>query len=141
MTHGIRKGLEDIAQELKGIRNILHTFWSLQASETQGSHINPEMYADEYISTEECARRLDVSDQTIRNWMKIGRQTPAKGWVEGVHYINISPDAARKSVFRVPWNQYIATFSKNRTAVKGDYEKNKNPLYKLNPDCLDAEVS
>ena len=141
MTHGIRKGLEDIAQELKGVRNILHSFWSLQSAEAQGAHINPEMYADEYISTEECARRLDVSDQTIRNWMKMGRQNPDKGWVEFVHYINISPDAGRKSIFRVPWNQYIAELSKNRTATKGDYEKNKNPLYKLNPDCLDAELS
>jgi len=99
------------------------------------------MYADEYISTEECARRLGVSDQTIRNWMQIGRKNPSKGWLEGIHYININPEPGKKSMFRIPWNQYISSFSKNRKANKEDYEKNGNPLYKLNPQSLEAEFS
>jgi hypothetical protein len=141
MAYGIRKGLEDVAEELKGIRNILRAFWSAQSTEATNASLNPEMYTDEYISTEECARRLSVSDQTIRNWMLIGRKNPERGWIEGIHYINISPDSGKKAVFRIPWNQYISTFSSNRKPVKEDYEKNSNPLYKLNPTCLEAEFS
>jgi hypothetical protein len=141
MTYGIRKGLEDVAQELKGIRNILHTFWSMQSTQSENASLNPEMYADEYISTEECARRLDISDQTIRNWMQIGRKNPDRGWIEGVHYINVNPDHSKKAVFRIPWNQYISSFAKNRKPVKEDYEKCQNPLYKQNPMSLEAELS
>ena len=63
--------------------------------------------SDEYISTEECSRRLGVSDQTLRNWMAIGRKNPSKGWVEGIHYVNASPDSGRKALIRIPWNNDI----------------------------------
>ena len=114
MSYGIRKGLEDIAYELKGIRNILSSIWSLQKGENEFGSANPEAYADEYISTEECARRLGVSDQTIRNWIVLGKSTKKKaGWIEGIHYVNISPDEHRKAVLRIPWNRLIQSFAKN----------------------------
>jgi len=113
MTYGLRKGLEDIASELKGIRNILGSMWHSRYSNAETDVANPEMFADEYISTEECGRRLGVSDQTVRNWIAIGRRTPDKGWVEGIHYVNVSPDVHRKAVLRIPWNRLIQSFAKN----------------------------
>jgi hypothetical protein len=99
MQYGLRKSLEDIAYELKGIKNILGSMWHSRYSNGETDALNPEAFADEYISTEECGRRLGVSDQTIRNWIAIGRKTPDKGWVEGIHY--------------VPWNRLIQSFAKN----------------------------
>jgi len=113
MQYGLRKSLEDIAYELKGIKNILGSMWHSRYSNGETDALNPEAFADEYISTEECGRRLGVSDQTIRNWIAIGRKTPDKGWVEGIHYVNISPDEHRKAVLRIPWNRLIQSFAKN----------------------------
>ena len=113
MKYGLRKSLEDIAYELKGIKNILGSMWHSRYKNGETDALNPEAFADEYISTEECGRRLGVSDQTIRNWIAIGRKTPDKGWVEGIHYVNISPDVHRKAVLRIPWNRLIQSFAKN----------------------------
>jgi len=113
MQYGLRKSLEDIAYELKGIKNILGSMWHSRYSNGETDALNPEAFADEYISTEECGRRLGVSDQTIRNWIAIGRKNPDKGWVEGIHYVNISPDEHRKAVLRIPWNRLIQSFAKN----------------------------
>lgn len=113
MQYGLRKGLEDIAYELKGIKNILGSMWHSRYSNGETDVLNPEAFADEYISTEECGKRLGISDQTIRNWIAIGRKTPDKGWVEGIHYVNVSPDVHRKAVLRIPWNRLIQSFAKN----------------------------
>ena len=127
MAYGLRKGLEDIAYELKGIRNILGSMWHSRYSNAETDVANPEMFADEYISTEECGNRLGVSDQTIRNWISIGRKTPDKGWVEGIHYVNVSPDIHRKAVLRIPWNRLIQSFAKNENINL----KNLRPQYDL----------
>ena len=113
MKYGLRKSLEDIAYELNGIKNILGSMWHSRYKNGETDALNPEAFADEYISTEECGRRLGVSDQTIRNWIAIGRKTPDKGWVEGIHYVNVSPDVHRKAVLRIPWNRLIQSFAKN----------------------------
>lgn len=113
MKYGLRKSLEDIAYELKGIKNILGSMWHSRYKNGETDALNPEAFADEYISTEECGRRLGVSDQTIRNWIAIGRKNPDKGWVEGIHYVNVSPDVHRKAVLRIPWNRLIQSFAKN----------------------------
>ena len=113
MKYGLRKSLEDIAYELKGIKNILGSMWHSRYKDGETDALNPEAFADEYISTEECGKRLGVSDQTIRNWIAIGRKTPDKGWVEGIHYVNVSPDVHRKAVLRIPWNRLIQSFAKN----------------------------
>ena len=104
MRPGIRKGLEDIAWELKGIKNILASIWHSRYENNSTDVLNPQAFADEYISTEECSRRLGVSDQTLRNWMALGKKNPEKGWVEGIHYVNASPDSGRKALNRIPWN-------------------------------------
>lgn len=121
MQYGIRKGMEDIAHELRGIRNILGSMWHSRYSQGDTDTLNPEAFSDEYISTEECARRLDVSDQTIRNWIFAGRKAPDKGWVEGIHYVNISPDESRKAVLRIPWNKLIQSFARNRSIAPVDF--------------------
>lgn len=113
MAYGTRKGLEDIAHELKGIKNILGSIWSARYQNNETDQVHPDLYADEYISTEECARRLGVSDQTIRNWILTGKKTPKKGWIQNVHYVNISPDLTKKDVIRIPWNRLIASFVRN----------------------------
>ena len=113
MQYGLRKSLEDIAYELKGIRNILASMWHSRYSTGETDITNPEAFADEYISTEECGRRLGVSDQTIRNWISVGMKTPEKGWKEGLHYVNVSPDVHRKAIIRVPWNRLVQSFAKN----------------------------
>lgn len=126
MTYGIRKGFEDIAHELKGIKNILASMWHSRYSTGETDVLNPEAYSDEYISTEECGRRLGVSDQTIRNWISIGRKKPEKGWVEGIHYVNISPDHTKKAVIRIPWNQLVQSFAKNKEINQTDMRGREN---------------
>jgi hypothetical protein len=127
MPYGLRKGLEDIAYELKGIKNILGSMWHSRYANGETDALNPHAFADEYISTEECSRRLGVSDQTIRNWIAIGRKTPSKGWVEGIHYVNVSPDVHKKAVLRIPWNRLIQSFAKNENIDL----KNLRPQYDL----------
>jgi hypothetical protein len=121
MEQGLKKSLEDIAYQLKSINTVLSSLWYSKYEGTDTNVLDPRAYADEYISTEECARRLGVSDQTIRNWMAIGRKTPDKGWIEGVHYVNVTPDPKKKAVFRIPWNRLIQSFSSNRKAEPADY--------------------
>jgi hypothetical protein len=127
MPYGLRKGLEDIAYELKGIKNILGSMWHSRYANSETDALNPQAFADEYISTEECSRRLGVSDQTIRNWIAIGRKTPSKGWVEGIHYVNVSPDVHKKAVLRIPWNRLVQSFAKNENVDL----KNLRPQYDL----------
>jgi hypothetical protein len=132
-TFGIRKGLEDIAFELKGVRNILASMWHSRYQTEETDKMNPQAFADEYISTEECARRLAVSDQTIRNWIAIGKKDAAKGWTEGIHYVNVSPDPGRKAVIRIPWNFLVMSFSKNKDIALEDFygKKYKSTQEKL----------
>jgi len=130
MAYGLRKGLEDIAHELKGIRNILATMWHSRYENGETDVLNPQAFADEYISTEECARRLNVSDQTLRNWIAMGRSTPDKGWVEGIHYINACPNPTKKAVIRIPWNSLVQSFAKNRETLVDDHRKLVGRMYK-----------
>ena len=111
MKYGIRKGLEDIAWELKGIKNTLSAIWHSRYQDGQTDVLDPAAFSDEYISTEECAKRLGISDQTIRNWMALGRKSPDKGWIEGIHYVNASPNPTKKAIIRIPWNQLVQSLS------------------------------
>mgnify|MGYP001500857293 FL=1 len=130
MKYGIRKGLEDIAWELKGIRNTLSAIWHTRYQNEDTDVLNPSAFTDEYISTEECAKRLGISDQTIRNWMALGRKSPDKGWIEGIHYVNASPNFTKKAIIRIPWNQLVQSFAKNRKMENQDYRKKGSPMYK-----------
>jgi hypothetical protein len=112
MSYGIRKGLEDIAQELKGIQNILGSMWHSRYSRTGETDVMSPTPLPMSISQQKNVEDDWVSDQTIRNWIAIGRKNPAKGWVEGIHYVNVSPDVNRKAVLRIPWNQLIHSLPK-----------------------------
>ena len=141
MNTGLRKGLEDIAWELKGIKNILSSMWHSRYEKGITDALNPQAFADEYISTEECSRRLGVSDQTLRNWMALGRKHPDKGWVEGIHYVNASPDPGRKALIRIPWNKLVQSFAKNKKFTSQDYRKKASCLLYTSPSPRDNRVS
>jgi len=126
-TFGIRKGLEDVAHELRGIKGILSSMWHSRYQEGETDRLNPEAFADEYIPTEECARRLGVSDQTLRNWISLGKKNTGKGWTEGLHYVNVSPDENKKAVIRIPWNCLVQSFAKNKEILMNDF--NSSTMY------------
>ncbi len=128
MQYGIRKGLEDVAHELKAIKNALNSIWHSQQGDNP-QELSPELFTDEYISTEECARRLQVSDQTIRNRIAIGSKHPDKCWQAGVPYVNVRPEEKKKALIRVPWNRLVQSFAKNRTIQSEDFQERK-PKYK-----------
>ena len=132
MQYGLRKSLEDIAHELKGIKNILGSMWHSRYKDGETDTTNPEAFADEYISTEECGKRLGVSDQTIRNWILQGKKRNKtqgfEGWVQGVHYIVI-PAGKKKQLVRIPWNQLILSYHKGPEATLRTFDKSKRPLY------------
>jgi len=132
--------LSDITAELKGIRNILASMWHSRYRDGDTDQVSPEIYADEYISTEECARRLAVSDQTIRNWILQGKKNNGYGWTQGVHYITI-PVGPRKQIIRIPWNHLILSFAKgNEITLRSFdhttklYSKNTRPHLDNIPD-------
>ena len=135
-TFGIRKGLEDVAHELKGIRNILASMWHSRYSSGETDQLNPEAFADEYIPTEECARRLGVSDQTLRNWISQGKKNTGKGWTEGIHYVNLCPDKGKKAVIRIPWNQLVQSFARNRNVELNDFNVS-NMYQSVNTRAMD----
>lgn len=135
-TFGIRKGLEDVAHELKGIRNILASMWHSRYSSGETDQLNPEAFADEYIPTEECARRLGVSDQTLRNWISQGKKNTGKGWTEGIHYVNLCPDKSKKAVIRIPWNQLVQSFARNRNVELNDFNAS-NMYQSVNTVAMD----
>jgi len=140
MTHGIRKSLEDVAYELRGIKNVLNSIWSAQYKTEGDNTVEPFAFTDEYISTEECARRLSVSDQTIRNWIAVGKKFPDKGWKEGLHYVNIGIESDKRAVIRIPWTRIVQSFSKNKEITLADFSKHKN-LYQRESlsDLVDKE--
>ena len=109
------KFLEDMVYELRGIKTILGSMWHSRYKTDETDRMNPEAYADEYISTEECAKRLNISDQTIRNWIAKAKTHKDKGWVEGIHYVNVCPNFKSKPVIRIPWNELIRSFAKNKS--------------------------
>lgn len=137
---GLRKSLSDIAHELKGIKNVLNSFWAEQYKKNGSTKLDPEVFTDEYISTEECARRLSVSDQTIRNWISAGKKNPTKGWKEGLHYVNVGVDDSKKAIIRIPWNTLILSFSKNKEVTTADFYP-KRELYQRTSlsDIVEAE--
>ena len=120
--------ISDIAAELKGIRNILASMWHSRYKDGDTDQVSPEIYADEYISTEECARRLAVSDQTIRNWILQGKKGNGYGWTQGVHYITI-PVGPRKNIIRIPWNHLILSFAKGEEITLRSFDAKGSKLY------------
>jgi hypothetical protein len=62
--------------------------------------------------------------------MALGRKSPDKGWIEGIHYVNASPNFTKKAIIRIPWNQLVQSFAKNRKMENQDYRKKGSPMYK-----------
>jgi len=129
MEEGIRQALKDLTNEMKGIKSILSAMWQKRYAEGQTEALLPGMTTDEFISSEEAGRRLGVSDQTLRNWIAIGKRDSSKGWVEGLHYCNVSPDPGRRAIIRIPWNQLVQSFAKNAAIQPIDTQKSRQPLY------------
>lgn len=127
----IEKSLASVTAELKGIKSILSAMWHSRYNDGTTDRVSPEFLADEYISTEECAKRLGVSDQTIRNWILQGKKKDAKkrirGWTQGIHYITI-PMGSRKNVVRIPWNQLILTYYKGEEANLRTFDSVDGPV-------------
>lgn len=140
MQYGLRKGLEDIAYELKSVKNILSAIWHSRYQNDETDQVSPDLFADEYISTEECARRLNVSDQTIRNWISMGKKTPSKGWTCGVHYVNLDPTGRSHRYIRIPWNRLIQSFASNTKLVKNSGFETKDNLYRGFRDEKDGYI-
>ena len=57
----IEKSLASVSTELKGIKNILSAMWHSRYNDGTTDRVSPEFLADEYISTEECAKRLGLT--------------------------------------------------------------------------------
>ena len=108
---GIKTALQNIADELRGIRVVLGAMWHSRYKNEETDVASPEIYADEYISVDECAKRLSVTDQTIRNWILQGKKKKDFGWQQGVHYI-VMPVGTHKKMIRIPWNQLILSYRK-----------------------------
>lgn len=139
---GIKTALQNIADELRGIRVVLGAMWHSRYKNEETDVASPEIYADEYISVDECAKRLSVTDQTIRNWILQGKKDPKKGWVQGVHYITI-PKGSNKMMVRIPWNNLILSFYKGPEAnlrtfdasiAKNLYTASNEYKYQPNPN-------
>jgi hypothetical protein len=126
---GLVKSIDSVAWELRGIKHVLSAIWGERFKDEKTDMMNPDAFADEYISVEECARRLGCSEQSIRNWIAIGNKSPERGWVEGIHYVNISPDLSRKGLVRIPWNSLVRSFQKNRKLTFQDHRPGTKPMY------------
>jgi len=108
MSEGLISAIDRLTKEVGTINRTLLAIWSLIDNE-ETAHV-PAGIADEYVSIDECARRLDITEQTVRNWITQGK-TGGLGWVEGVHYIILpsgkSSKSTRKNLIRIPWNTII----------------------------------
>jgi predicted transcriptional regulator len=107
MSEGLVSAVDRLTKEVSTINRTLLAIWSLIDNE-ETAHV-PTAITDEYVSIDECARRLDVTEQTIRNWITQGK-TGGAGWIEGVHYIILPSGrskSTRKNLIRIPWNTVI----------------------------------
>jgi hypothetical protein len=128
MAQALKKNLEELVFELRGIKHILGSIWHSRYQSENTDQVSPEVFADEYISTEECARRLAITDQTIRNWILVGRKEPEKGWVQGIHYIMVNP-VGKKQIIRIPWNRLILSYCKSEDPTLRTFDSQGRALY------------
>ena len=74
MTDEISRCLKKIGTELENVNKALNSIWYSRYQNGETDVLDPRCHADEYITLEVCAKRLHVTPQTIRNWIKIGMQ-------------------------------------------------------------------
>lgn len=130
MSEDLSTALNKIAKQLEGINACLTSIWHSRYQNEETDVLDPRCYADEYITLEECAERLHVSKQTLRNWMKSGMHNKNKGWKEGVHYVNIAGDKSIKGYLRIPWNNLVQSFAQNPVEKPLLYNPRAHTLYK-----------
>ena len=133
-------GIRAIVSELRGIRLCLESMWHSRYQNGETDVLDPRAYADEYIPLEEAARRLHISEQTIRNWITMGRKCKT-GWKEGIHYVNINADSVHRGTIRIPWNQLVGTFAANSDT--SDFAFRNHRSYKCPPrpdDLADPDL-
>ena len=128
----IANSAHTIAEELKAIRHVLSALWHSKYFNDETDQVSPEFFADEYISTTECARRLNVTEQTIRNWILAGKKKdPHKkinAWIQGVHYILI-PTGPKRDMVRIGWNNLIKQFTKGVPADLRTFDVGASRMY------------
>lgn len=130
MDKDLKTCLLEVSSELKGIRHVLSSMWHSRYSNGETDVFNPEAYSDEYISIEECAKRLEITDKKIRTWIQMGRKDRNTGWIEGVHYVNVGPDSDPRATIRIPWNFLIQSFSRGRELTAHDFRiPGGTPMY------------
>lgn len=107
---GSVKALEAIAVELRGIKHFLAAIYREKYLDggRDGNQI-ADILTEELITVEEASKRLNVAEQTIRNWIVKGTSDPAKGWVQGVHFIYLpqTPRANKSASVRILWNAVV----------------------------------
>lgn len=133
-------GIRAIVSELRGIRLCLEAMWHSRYQNGETDVLDPRAYADEYITLEECARRLSISESTLRNWITMGRYAKT-GWKEGIHYVNMNADTVHRGTIRIPWNQLVGTFAANNKT--DDSAFNRATKYKTKPredDLADPDL-
>lgn len=108
----IAQELKKISRELKGINLSLQAMWHSRYKNEETHVMNPEAYADEYITIEEASARLSVPMSTIRNWIAIGRHRK-RGWKEGIHYVNVCMDDRKRGILRVCWSALVKDMAKH----------------------------
>lgn len=123
---GAVKAMEAMVHELKGIKHFLAALYREQYLGINGDireEYSADLFAEEFITVEEAARRLSVSEQTINNWIVRGATDPDKGWVQGVHFIylpakNISKK--NKGLARIAWNAVVRRYHKDSKSIERD---------------------
>lgn len=121
--------LETINGELKAIKHLLAATWREKyLDEMSPRGLTPELFTEEFITVEECAKRLNILEKQIEEFIIVGKRFPDKGWVLGVHYIIIPHKS--KDIVRIPWNSLILSFAKaNKYPDVNTFVKNKKPKY------------
>jgi|TARA_B100000073_G_scaffold26846_1_gene20733 predicted DNA-binding protein YlxM (UPF0122 family) len=130
----IANSAQAIADELKAIRHVLSSLWHSKYFNGETDQVSPDFYADEYISTTECAKRLNVTEQTVRNWILAGKrkdpESRKNAWIQGVHYILI-PTGPKRDMIRIGWNNLIMQFTKGAPATLRTFDSGTSNLYNL----------
>ena len=128
----IAESMHAISDELKAIRHVLSSLWHSKYFNGETDQVSPDLYADEYISTTECAKRLNVTEQTVRNWILAGKRKDShnrkNAWIQGVHYILI-PTGPKRDMVRIGWNNLIMQFTKGAPATLRTFDPGGTGLY------------
>ena len=69
--------------------------------------MDPGTYADEHISTEGALAGLALAASHYATGSTSDATTQKRAGRKVIHYVNITPDPARKAVIRIPWNSLI----------------------------------